>query len=188
MTTWIVLVVGLMAIAWIALEVLARTHRVLYKDVPLVRLFRRYVSDSVPHGRDGSSIMILHRASNTLVQVEKTLSKGAEQPPMANLRVLKKGASEPRWNPQGIKSRLLACGLGIRRSPDRMVAVPIWSLPSHKAGVVLLEIECGASLSKVEEAIEQIILEDPALAEDPRFDLWCENCAQTLCFGKFEEE
>ena len=187
MITWVLIIVGMVACVVVFMAVANRALRAMRVGVPLERVFSHYVSGPLPHGRDGSSVMVLHQASGILIQIRKRLlPKLKGRHCMVRLWVQKKRAAKPRWSPDALKARLLSYTLAI--GPDTARHTPFWCLPSPDAGEVLAEFDCGSSVAKVRTSLHEIISAEPGIGENPVFDVWAERCTVGLRFGVLDDE
>ena len=172
MMIWAIVVVCII-VAWKVLWKSLAAYRVLYKGVPKSRAFTRYLCRFLRGRGTPKRVFLLHRSSGILIEARKDLQLEAGPPFPAQLSVLKRRVVNPGPPWQKTIARLLAFGSSMsRKNTDPVIAIPFFGLPDPDAAEELLAVDCGASLARVTDAIDQIVLDDPVLSRDPFFDLW----------------
>jgi hypothetical protein len=189
-------ILGTVLFIAVAMEVHGRLVRAVYRDIPLTNLlgmFDWYIATRLRTGANGMRIVMYDRSSGIMVQVTKSLDPEPSWPQYRSdgkvkLRLLKTLPRRPRKEgpifPRGPFNR------GMMWGADRVnPCVPYWRLPSPYAGEVLAEVECGASLSRLREALREAFLKDPVLSACASVDLWFERSrAGWRTLGIFEDE
>jgi hypothetical protein len=189
-------ILGAVLVVAVAMEVLGRLGRVVYRDVPLTNLlamFEWYVVPTLRRGGNGTRVVMYDRSSGIMVQVIKSLDRGRSwrdyRPDgKVNLRVLKTFPRGPRK-----EGRTLLRGPLSRRimwRGDRVnPCVPYWRLPSPYAGEVLGEVDSGASFLRLRSALREAFSKDRVLSACAFVDLWFEKTtAGWRTQGSFEDE
>ena len=113
--------------------------------------------------------VIYHRASDTLIQMVRRASPCVPTGKLGWHVIKTRVPHAPDFNAD---SRWV---LPIRRTPYSYVGVSRWRLPSPCEGKELLDIDCGWSSAKVDEAVDRIVSEDADIPENTHFYVWCEK-------------
>lgn len=132
-------------------------------------------------GVDGTRAVLYHKGSNTLIQVVKSMvRRGGDWIP--SLRVMASRApSSKEYRP------CRGWVLPLRRLPYTYRIVGVWQLPSLRAGQVLCEWPCQASLEQLRNTIQRVVDQYVPLTEDGRFFVWCVKGSGLRVWGKFEK-
>ena len=172
---------GIAILGVVGMEVYGRLVRGIFRYVPGDEVFN-YVDYQMVHGLNGTRSLIYHPASGILIQIAKSLSPNLPHGSV-RLRVLKMRVEPPKhWRVDSARERRPG---GVSRG---VVYVWRWHWPSAHNGQVLLEIDCGCSLRKVNKAIKDIIAKDAMLLQEPVFYLSSERCAVgRRVRGRFED-
>ena len=178
---WVGIVVG----AVLLLSAYDMSGRVVFEDVPRSRLFTRYLDYWLLGGPDGGRVLIYHRPAGILIEVLKSLSPPRAVTGKVGLRLYKVRMEEPsrfRRGREGWTTRWL------RRAGQSNPGVItwVWRLPKRDSGKVELAVDCGDSLTRVHEVIEEIISQEPEVSSNPVFAVWGEGRSWGMC-GKFAE-
>ena len=156
--------------------------RAVHRNVPRFRL-NQCITPFLLHGVNGTRAILHHRRARIMIQAVKSLGPpGSRKERRVGLRVIKEEVRHLKRFDWGLRVRM-----PLRGVTDPLFSVAIWWLPSPHKGKPLEEVDCGASISRVQAAVQKIISEDPALAENPVFDVWCEKGGVSPTRGKFED-
>jgi len=165
----------------ILLTAMNRLFGVVLVDVPRWRLFDDCLDYYALHGRNGARVSAYHKPSGILILIVKWLSPDWSSDGEVELRVRK---VQIRDHERFQRTRRRPPG-GTRSWRTRFAAHR--RLPRERDGELLEEIECGASLVRLREAVERIIAEEPRLDGEPVFDVWPWQCYAIKVFGEFKE-
>lgn len=193
----ILYILGFLLVVHVWMVIGDKIFRAVDEAVPVSQLLgepQPYIRPPLRSGCDGARIIVYHKPSATMVQVAKSLSPALPlglhswRDGVVGLRVIKSSVPEPPsaggqwWVRAFVPWRMITIGSTV------YVNIPYWRLPSPYEGDILEEVDCGASLSKVETAVERIISEDPAFSEHPFVDWWCEKGRAGRRLGKFDDD
>ena len=179
-------VIGGVLVLDLSLGVLEALFRAVCEDVPLSGLSRP-LKEYLLRCRSGGRAIAYNRATGTMIEVAKTVISGSSRTGAVALRVIKSRVLDgEKFRTSFGRFGRGFFGAGRSLGPYRCRFVPKRRLPSGAAAQTLAEMDCGSSLSKVCDTIEQMVCGDPELGESAAFAIWCENCSGGV-YGTFEE-
>ena len=117
-------------------------------------------------GLNGLKSIIYHRESGRMIITTKCLTPNYSSRGAVRLHVTLKRVAPPNgWRVDMARGSLSKDG-------NYYSFVWYWHLPSCRKGEVLFEEECGASITKLEEVIQQLIADEQSLGSTPIFYIW----------------
>jgi len=155
--------------------------RVVAKTVPAGKVLNRVRNDML-NGLHGLGSIVYHRESGRMIIATKCLTPNYLSRGAVRLHVtLKRVAPPKRWRVD------MARGL-LSKDGNYYSFVWYWHLPSCRKGEVLFEEECGASITKLEEVVQQLIADEQSLGPNPVFYIWLDSGRKgSRIYGTFED-
>ena len=140
-----------------------------------------FVRDAMLGGMHGCRSLLYHRISGIMIVATKTLSPNYSRSGKVGLTARMARVPEPkRWCLDRARSRPSAAGV------DQMF-VWRWNLPSFDKGQVVLERDCGASITELNRAIQELTERADLFGGNPVFYVWSEGKGGRGVAGRFIE-
>jgi len=162
------------------LEVRHRLTRSVTRLSDPARICEGAVVPWMMRGWDGTRVVVFHKPSGIMIQAVKGLKPRRYRLGKVNLRVLK--ARVPLR--QAVKLDLPSSPGQSRE--EATVRIAVWRRPSPFDVEVIEEVDCGASLSKLQEVSKRMIEQAVQAAQDRTVYVWCEQGWTTFVMGKFD--
>lgn len=140
-----------------------------------------FLRDAMLEGMHGCRTLLYNRMSGIMIMTIKTLRPDSSRSGKVGLTVRMARVPEPkRWCLDRARSRSSAAGVN-------QMFVWRWNLPSFDKGQVLLERDCGASITVLNRAIQELIERADLFGENPVFYVWSEGNRVPRVAGRFIE-
>jgi len=139
------------------------------------------VRDAMLDGMDGCRALLYHRMSGMIIMTTKTLRPNYSRNGKVGLTVRMARVPEPkRWCLDRARSHASAAGISY-------MFLWRWNLPSFDKGQVVLERDCGASMTELNRAIQELVERADLFGGNPVFYVWSEGGRVRRVVGRFME-
>ena len=176
------IILAALVLAESGLALFGAVVRVVAKTVPAGKVLN-LVRNNMLYGLHGLQSIVYHRESGRMIIATKCLTPNYLPRGAVRLRVVLKRVAPPRrWRVDMARDSLS------KERGNYNSFVWYRNLPSCRKGEVLFEEECGASITKLEEVIQQLIADEQSLGPNPVFYIWLDGGRKgSRIYGTFED-